>query len=94
MTLSTLHAAKGCEWDHVLIAGLCEGLLPHRHALERGETEDERRLAYVGLTRARCELALSWPRLHRGRPVRASRFLAEAGIGPAEPQAPALRRAA
>jgi DNA helicase II / ATP-dependent DNA helicase PcrA len=94
VTLSTLHAAKGCEWDHVLIAGLCEGLLPHQHALERGETEDERRLAYVGFTRARHELTLSWPRRHRGRPVRASRFLAEAGIGPAEPQAPALRRAA
>jgi DNA helicase II / ATP-dependent DNA helicase PcrA len=80
VTLSTLHAAKGCEWDHVLIAGLCEGLLPHRHALERGEIEDERRLAYVGLTRARRELALSWPCLYRGRPVRASRFLAEAGL--------------
>jgi DNA helicase II / ATP-dependent DNA helicase PcrA len=94
VTLSTLHAAKGCEWDHVLIAGMCEGLLPHQHALRRGEIEEERRLAYVGLTRARRELALSWPRLYRGRPVQASRFLAEAGIGRARRQAPALRRAA
>ena len=80
VTLSTLHAAKGCEWDHVRITGLCEGLLPHEHALRRGEVDEERRLAYVGFTRARRELALSWPRTHHGRPVRASRFLAEAGL--------------
>jgi DNA helicase II / ATP-dependent DNA helicase PcrA len=94
VTLSTLHAAKGCEWDHVLIAGLCEGLLPHEHALRRGEVDEERRLAYVGLTRARRELALSWPRTHRGRPVRPSRFLGEAGLYASETGAPALRRAA
>jgi DNA helicase II / ATP-dependent DNA helicase PcrA len=68
--------------------------LPHEHALRRGEIDEERRLAYVGLTRARRELALSWPRAHRGRPARASRFLAEAGIGPAGTEAPALPRAA
>jgi DNA helicase II / ATP-dependent DNA helicase PcrA len=93
VTLSTLHAAKGREWDHVLIAGVCEGLLPHDHALRRGEIDEERRLAYVGMTRARRELALSWPRALRGRPARASGFLAEAGLGPAQPKAPALRRA-
>jgi DNA helicase-2/ATP-dependent DNA helicase PcrA len=84
VTLSTLHAGKGCEWDHVLIAGCCDGLLPHEHALRRGEVDEERRLAYVGITRARRELALSWPRTHRGRPAQASRFLAEAGLWPAE----------
>jgi superfamily I DNA/RNA helicase len=94
VTLSTLHAAKGCEWDHARIAGLCEGLLPHEHARQRGEVDEERRLAYVGLTRARRELSLSWPRTHRGRPTRASRFLAEAGLRPAQTAAPALRRAA
>ena len=93
VTLSTLHAAKGREWDHVRIAGLCEGLLPHEHALRRGELDEERRLAYVGITRARRELALSWPRAHRGRLAHPSRFLAEAGLAaggidpPAEPQA-------
>jgi DNA helicase-2/ATP-dependent DNA helicase PcrA len=92
VTLSTLHAAKGCEWECVRITGLSEGLLPHEHARRRGEIDEERRLAYVGFTRARSELALSRPRAQHGRPVRASRFLAEAGIGPA--QAPALRRAA
>jgi DNA helicase-2/ATP-dependent DNA helicase PcrA len=94
VTLSTIHAAKGCEWNHVRIAGLCEGLLPHHHALERGEVDEERRLAYVSFTRARRELALSWPRVLRGRPARASRFLAEAGLAPFATQAPALRRAA
>jgi DNA helicase-2/ATP-dependent DNA helicase PcrA len=87
VTLSTLHAAKGREWDHVLIAGLCEGLLPHEHALRRGELDEERRLAYVGMTRARRQLALSWPRSRHGRPAQVSRFLAEAGLAPARPRA-------
>jgi DNA helicase-2/ATP-dependent DNA helicase PcrA len=91
VTLSTLHAAKGCEWDRVLIAGVCEGLLPHHHALDRGEVDEERRLAYVGMTRARRELALSWALLH-GRHAPPSRFLAEAS--PGVPAAAVVRRAA
>jgi DNA helicase-2/ATP-dependent DNA helicase PcrA len=94
VTLSTLHAAKGREWDHLLIAGFCEGLLPHRHALARGEVDEERRLAYVGITRARRELALSWPRSLHGHPARASRFLAEAGLGAGVPAAAVVQRAA
>jgi superfamily I DNA/RNA helicase len=101
VTLSTLHAAKGREWDHVLIAGFCEGLLPHEQALRRGEVDEERRLAYVGMTRARRELALSWPRRVRGVAVRMSRFVREAGLaadggwaGSAWQEEPALRRAA
>jgi DNA helicase-2/ATP-dependent DNA helicase PcrA len=90
VTHSTLHAAKGREWTHVRITGLCEGLLPHEHALRRGEVDEERRLAYVGITRARSELALSWPRTHRGRLAQPSRVLAEAGLVQAgsEPAAP------
>jgi DNA helicase II / ATP-dependent DNA helicase PcrA len=80
VSLATLHAAKGGEWDHVRIIGFCEGLLPHYRALQRGELEEERRLAYVGLTRARRELAITWPRRRRGRPTQASRFLSEAGL--------------
>jgi DNA helicase-2/ATP-dependent DNA helicase PcrA len=80
VTLATLHAAKGGEWDYVRIVGCCEGLLPHYRALRRGEIEEERRLAYVGLTRARRELAITWPRGRRGQPTRASRFLEEAGL--------------
>ena len=79
-TLSTLHGAKGAEWDHVRITGMCEGLLPHRRAVERGELDEERRLAYVGITRARSELTLSWPQRREGRFMAASRFLAEAGL--------------
>lgn len=80
VTLSTLHGAKGAEWDHVRITGMCEGLLPHRRAIERSELDEERRLAYVGITRARVELSLSWPARHEGRFTGASRFLAEAGL--------------
>jgi DNA helicase II / ATP-dependent DNA helicase PcrA len=86
VTLATLHAAKGSEWDHVRIVGLCEGVLPHEQALRAGELEEERRLAYVGMTRARQELALSWPRRRHGRPTGPSRFLSEAGLA-----LPALR---
>jgi superfamily I DNA/RNA helicase len=60
--------------------------------VDRGEVDEERRLAYVGMTRG--ELALSWPRSLRGRRARASRFLAEAGLGPGLPAAPVVRRAA
>jgi DNA helicase-2/ATP-dependent DNA helicase PcrA len=80
VTLATLHAAKGAEWDHVRLIGLSEGLLPHRRAIERGEADEERRLAYVGITRARRELVLTWPRTVRGQRTRMSRFVAEAGL--------------
>jgi superfamily I DNA/RNA helicase len=55
-------------------------VLPHEQALRAGELEEERRLAYVGMTRARHELALSWSRRRHVRPTRPSRFLAEAGL--------------
>jgi len=59
VALMTLHAAKGLEFPHVFIAGLEEELLPHRSALADGALEEERRLFYVGLTRARQSLTLT-----------------------------------
>ena len=82
VTLITLHAAKGLEFPIVFIVGLEEGLLPHRRALEDDrELEEERRLAYVGMTRAKDRLYLVHAN-HRstwgvGAASEPSRFLAE-----------------
>jgi len=81
VTLATLHAAKGLEWDHVHLVGMSEGLLPIAYATTFEQVDEERRLAYVGITRAARTLSLSWSR-GRGRVERqASRFLREIGSG-------------
>lgn len=93
VTLASLHAAKGLEWDAVFLVGLNDGALPIQHALKKAEQssaqgneaiEEERRLLYVGITRARKHLELSWSlsRTEGGRKSRQrSRFLAELNIG-------------
>ncbi|MCU1596637.1 MAG: ATP-dependent helicase [Glaciihabitans sp.] len=73
VTLATLHSAKGLEWDCVYIAGASEGLLPISYAKTELAVEEERRLFYVGITRARRKLQLSWAGPNR----QPSRFLAE-----------------
>jgi len=79
VTLSTLHAAKGLEWPHVHLAGWAEGSLPISYATSFESVDEERRLAYVGVTRAARTLSLSWART-AGRGERSpSRFLAEMG---------------
>jgi len=82
VTLASLHAAKGLEWDAVFLVGLTDGTLPISHALAHGPeseaVEEERRLLYVGITRARVHLAISWAlsRNPGGRQSRkSSRFL-------------------
>jgi DNA helicase-2/ATP-dependent DNA helicase PcrA len=60
VTLATLHAAKGLEWKCVHLVGLNEGLVPLVHARTQEHIDEERRLLYVGITRAQSDLLLSW----------------------------------
>ncbi|WP_193611949.1 ATP-dependent DNA helicase UvrD2 [Nocardioides lijunqiniae] len=79
VTLSTFHAAKGLEWDSVFLCGLQDGTLPITYADTPAAIEEERRLLYVGMTRARVDLALSWAQARNpGQAARRkpSRFLA------------------
>ena len=96
VTLSTLHAAKGLEWPHVVLAGINEGLLPFSSASSGDEEmtperlEEERRLMYVGITRARHTLMVSTlKRRKKGRSTVAgvpSRFIAEMKLHEAQAQ--------
>jgi ATP-dependent DNA helicase Rep len=100
VTLSTLHAAKGLEWPHVMLVGVVEGLLPFKPgdddspaakaeggAMSEGilqRLQEERRLMYVGITRAQRSLAVSWTkRRKKGREMIAaqpSRFIKEMAL--------------
>jgi len=93
VTLSTLHASKGLEWPHVMLAGCVEGMLPFKPEDADGgvasesfaaRLQEERRLMYVGITRAQRSLAVSWSRRRKkGREMVAaqpSRFIAEMAL--------------
>jgi len=93
VTLSTLHASKGLEWPHVVLAGCVEGMLPFKPEDEDGAVasesfvqrlQEERRLMYVGITRAQRSLAVSWSKKRKkGREMvlaRPSRFIAEMSL--------------
>ncbi|MDE3721078.1 ATP-dependent DNA helicase UvrD2 [Nocardiopsis sp. N85] len=92
VTIASLHAAKGLEWDAVFLVGLTEGMMPIIYAETDEQVEEERRLFYVGVTRAREHLAMSWSlaRSPGGRKSRKpSRFLD--GLRPASPTTAARR---
>ena len=92
VTLSTLHAAKGLEWPHVVMIGVSEGLLPFQNDADlesdaitlASKIEEERRLMYVGITRAQRTLTVSWSkRRKKGKEyvqVKPSRFIAEMSL--------------
>lgn len=90
--LSTLHAAKGLEFGHVFLVGVEENILPHRDAVDEGRLEEERRLMYVGVTRAKKSLTLSYcSRRKRARETVAcdpSRFIDELGDDVRQPEKP------
>jgi ATP-dependent DNA helicase Rep len=97
VTLSTLHASKGLEWPHVMLVGVNEGSLPFQSSDEQGagldidplRLQEERRLMYVGITRAQHSLVVSWcKRRKKGRELHAakpSRFIQEMAL-PADTQ--------
>ena len=96
VTLMTLHNAKGLEYDTVFIVGCEDGAFPHMRALEEGGEEEERRLCYVGITRARRRLYMTWARERRlfGRAERnlPSRFIDELPVELTERHATRLQR--
>ncbi len=85
--MMTIHRAKGLEWPHVFVVGFAFGMLPHHRSLRweddekthllADSLEEERRLAYVAITRARERVYLSWPLLHQTRTLSRSPFLGE-----------------
>ena len=78
--ISTLHAVKGLEYDRVYIMNVNEGSMPYRKAVLEAHLEEERRLFYVGMTRAKKKLCLCYVRMQYEKEREPSRFLEEAGL--------------
>ncbi|MEY2634187.1 MAG: hypothetical protein RIS75_127, partial [Actinomycetota bacterium] len=66
VTLATMHAAKGLEWDYVFVPGLADDVVPYALAVTPAAIAEERRLLYVAITRAKNSVQLSWPNIRRG----------------------------
>ena len=78
--ISTLHAVKGLEYDKVYIMNVNEGSIPYKKAVLEDALEEERRLFYVGMTRAKKELMLCYVRRQYEKERDPSRFLEETGL--------------
>jgi DNA helicase-2/ATP-dependent DNA helicase PcrA len=88
--MMTIHRAKGLEWKRVYVVGFAQGMIPHHRSMrffdeEKNQLipdsiEEERRLAYVAITRPKESLFISWPKLHQSRLLSVSPFLSEMGI--------------
>lgn len=81
VTLSTLHSAKGLEFEAVFLPSIIEGVIPHEKSTRPEEIEEERRLFYVGITRAKSHLCLSEVLNRYDKETQRSRFLKELGLG-------------
>lgn len=77
LTLSTIHQAKGLEWENIFIISLKEGKFPHKKSLEEQNLEEERRLFYVAVTRCKRRLFLTYPLFEKRGSTTPSRFLKE-----------------
>ncbi len=75
ITLSTLHASKGLEYEEVFLPDVNEEVLPHKKSVLESDIEEERRLFYVGMTRAKNMLHILWVKDHYGKEMDPSRFL-------------------
>ena len=80
VVISTLHSAKGLEFDRVFIMDVNDGIIPYRKASGERDVEEERRLFYVGMTRARKELSLFYIEERHEKKMDPSRFLLESGL--------------
>jgi DNA helicase-2/ATP-dependent DNA helicase PcrA len=80
VTVSTLHGVKGLEYNYVTILNVNEGSIPYRKAVLESALEEERRLFYVGMTRAKKQLTLCYVRKQYEKEREPSRFLEEAGV--------------
>jgi DNA helicase-2/ATP-dependent DNA helicase PcrA len=111
--MMTVHRAKGLEWKRVYVVGFAQGMIPHHRSMRffdeektqiiPDSIEEERRLAYVAITRPKDKLFVSWPKLHLARTLSCSPFLSEMGItdfvhaaapdiAPPKPDTPKKRR--
>lgn len=78
--ISTLHGSKGLEYDHVYILNVNEGSIPYKKAVLEAALEEERRLFYVGMTRAKKTLQLCYVKRQYEKTREPSRFLKEVGL--------------